>query len=141
MLIYFGYTYCPDVCPTSLSRNASALDILGPEGEEIVPVLITVDPQRDTPELLQSYVPHFHPRMVGLTGTTEQIADVARAYRVYFAKAEEEGASSDNYLIDHTSITYLMGPDGKFLQHFSHNAEPEAMAERLRKIVEAGPNA
>lgn len=135
MLIYFGFTYCPDVCPTSLTNVGEALDLLGKDGEKIVPILITVDPERDKPEDLKEYVVHFHPRMVGLTGTPEQVAKAAKAYRVYFAKALPKGAPPDEYTMDHTSITYLMGPDGKFLTHFSHGTEPAAMAERIRKFL------
>lgn len=130
MLIYFGYTYCPDVCPTSLQVMADALDLLGPKADEITPILITIDPQRDTPELLRDYVVNFHPRMVGLSGTPEQVADAAKAYRVYFAKAEQEGGT---YLMDHSSIVYLMGKDGSFLAHFGHNTPADKMAEGIRK--------
>lgn len=137
MLVYFGYTYCPDICPTSLSRNSDAMAMLGAGADRITPVLITVDPERDTVELLNSYVGHFHPRLVGLTGTDAQVADAAKAYRVYFAKVEEdESAIQDGtYLVDHTSITYLMGPDGQFLQHFNHTTGADTMAERLREIL------
>ena len=137
MLVYFGYTYCPDVCPTSLSRNSEAMAMLGASADRITPVLITVDPERDTVELLDSYVGYFHPRLVGLTGTDAQVADVAKAYRVYYTKvADDESAIEDGvYLVDHTSITYLMGPDGQFVQHFSHTTGVDAMAERLREIL------
>ncbi len=135
MLVYFGFTYCPDVCPTSLTTVAQALDLLGADGEKIAPLFITVDPERDTPEQLKEYVRHFHARMTGLTGTKEQIAAVAKAYRVYFAKVRQQGAPEDEYTMDHTSITYLMGPDGKFVAHFSHGTEPEAMAARIRRSL------
>lgn len=131
MLVYFGYTYCPDVCPTSLSRNSAAMEMLGDKAAEIVPVLITVDPERDTPEVLKDYVGFFHPRLVALTGTPEQVAAAAKAYRVYFAKVEQEGAEPGPYLMDHTSITYLMGPDGAYIRHFGHNVSAERMAEQL----------
>ncbi len=135
MLIYFGYTYCPDVCPTALGATGEALDMLGEAGDSIVPLFITVDPQRDTPAALKDYVGHFHPRMVGLTGSAKQIVDVAKAYRVYFAKVVEEGADEDAYLVDHTAITYLMGPDGGFLTHFAHGTTPETMARRIRDYL------
>jgi len=135
MLIYFGYTYCPDVCPTALTRNSDALDLMGAAADRVVPVFITVDPERDTVEHMKDYADFFHPRLVALTGTPEQVAAVAKAYRVYFAKAQEKGADADDYLMDHTSITYLMGPDGQFLSHFGHDVSPERMAERLNKIV------
>ncbi len=138
-LVYFGYTYCPDVCPTSLIRNAEALDLLGEKADAVVPILISVDPQRDTTELLKTYVPHFHPRLVGLTGSPEQVAEAAKAYRVYYARVDEEGketgADSDTYLVDHSTITYLMGPDGQFIQHFSHSMDADAMAAKLKDLL------
>lgn len=132
MLVYFGYTYCPDVCPTSLNRNAQAIDLLGERGDGIVPVLITVDPQRDTPQLLKDYVHAFHPRMVGLTGTPQQVATVAREYRVYYAKAVQD---KGEYLMDHSSLSYLVGPDGKFVQFFSHDTSPQEMADRIKALL------
>lgn len=134
MLIYFGYAYCPDVCPMSLARNAAALDLLGEKADRIQPILITVDPERDTPQVLEGYVEAFHPRLIALTGTPEQIAAAAKAYRVYYAKAQSDGAAED-YLVDHSSFTYLMGPDGKFLQFFRHEISAEQMAERLKSAL------
>jgi protein SCO1/2 len=135
MLIYFGYTYCPDVCPTALTEVGQAVDKLGKDADKVVPIFITVDPERDRPEHLKEYVSFFHSRMQGLGGSVEQIAQVAKAYRVYYAKAREKGAGDDDYLMDHTSITYLMGPDGKFLAHFSHGTSADAIAERIRKLL------
>ncbi|HJO72729.1 MAG: SCO family protein [Rhodospirillales bacterium] len=132
LLIFFGYTFCPDVCPTALTIMAEALDLLGAKADDITPVFITVDPQRDTPEQLAMYVEYFHPRLVGLTGSPEQVAKVAKAYRVYYAKAGEDGADADDYLMEHTSITYLMDRDGTFRLHFSHGTDAETMAERIR---------
>lgn len=137
MLIYFGYTFCPDVCPTSLSAMASALEIVPKEVEaKITPVFITVDPERDTGEILKSYVANFHPRMVGLTGSEEQVKDAAKKFRVYFQKADQ--GKDSPYLMDHSSIVYLMGPDGRFVTHFSHTTTPEQMAEGIVKAVKAG---
>ena len=135
MLVYFGYTFCPDVCPTSLTTMADALNILGSEADDVVPVFITVDPERDTPEHLSMYVGHFHPRLVGLTGSAEQVNAAAKVYRVYFAKAREDGADADEYLMDHTSIVYLMGPDGAFRAHFTHQTDAETMAKRIREFL------
>jgi len=136
MMIYFGYTYCPDVCPTALSDIASVLDMLGEEkAAKITPVFISVDPGRDTPEHLAEYVSFFHPRTIGLTGSEEQIKNVAREYRVYFRINEPEGSDAQDYLVDHTSIIYLVGPDGKLITHFSHGTEPQAMAERIGKLL------
>ncbi len=139
MLVYFGYTFCPDVCPTALNRNSEAMDLLGERAEKVVPILITVDPERDTVDHMKEYATFFHPRLVALTGSEEQVKAAAKAYRVYYAKVEEETADPDNYLMDHTAITFMMGPDGTFVQHFSHDATPEEMAERMRKVMaEAG---
>jgi protein SCO1/2 len=131
MLIYFGYTYCPDICPLSLQNMVAALDELSPaEAERVAPIFITVDPERDTVEQLASYVPLFDDRLIGLTGTDAEIKAAARAYRVYFAKAEVEGSA--DYLMDHSSFIYLMGPDGTYRAHFGHDATPQEIAARLR---------
>lgn len=136
LMVYFGYTYCPDVCPTSLTDMASALDILGDKkASKIQPIFISVDPGRDTPEHLAEYVTFFHPRLIGLTGTEQQIKDVAREYRVFYRIGEASPDDPQDYLVDHTSIIYLIGPDGKLVTHFSHGTTPEAMAERLGKIL------
>ena len=134
MLVYFGFTYCPDVCPTALATITEAMDRLGGAADAIVPSLITVDSERDTPEQLKMYASHFSPRLVALTGTPEQIAGVAKAYRIYYAKVPQEGAD-DAYTMDHSAITYLMGPDGAYVRHFSHAATADEMADQLREIV------
>jgi protein SCO1/2 len=126
MLVYFGYTFCPDVCPTELGAMAAALDAMGPAGDAVVPVFITVDPERDTPAQLADYVGRFHPRMVGLSGTPEQVADAARRYRVYYAKARRPDATE--YLMDHSGFVYLVGPDSRVRTLFRPDTAPEAMA-------------
>jgi protein SCO1/2 len=126
MLVYFGYSYCPDVCPTELGTMVAAVDAMGPAGEAVVPAFITVDPQRDTPEHLADYVSRFHPRMQGLTGTPEQVADAARRYRVYYAKVER--AEMTDYLMDHSSFIYLVGPDAKVRTLFRPEQTPESIA-------------
>lgn len=133
LLIFFGYTYCPDICPTELQVMSAALDQMGEKGEEVLPVFITVDPERDTPEVLKTYVENFHPRLVGLTGTPEEVAAVAKAYRVYYSKAA--GAGAGDYLMDHSSILYLMGPDGKFVKHFTYTTDAKALAEELNAAL------
>ena len=134
MLIYFGYTYCPDFCPMSLSNMTQALDLLPPEqAEQVVPILITVDPERDTVEQLAEYAPLFHPRLVALTGTPEQTKEAAKAYRVYFSKAGNVDGS--DYLMDHSTFIYLMGPDGQYLRHFSHSATPEEIAAGIAASI------
>jgi cytochrome oxidase Cu insertion factor (SCO1/SenC/PrrC family) len=135
MLIYFGYTFCPDICPTSLTVMAAALDQLPKEqAEQVVPIFITVDPARDTVEQLSAYAPLFHPRLVALTGSEDEVREAARAYRVYYHVPDEEG---DAYLVDHSSFIYLMGPDGGYRTHFGTNASPEAMAEAIGKEIAA----
>lgn len=138
MLVYFGYTFCPDVCPTTLSTMSQALALLGDESEDVVPVLITVDPERDTPEQLRMYASYFHPRLVALTGSKEQIAEAAKAYRVYYAKVQED-ESGETYLMDHSAIAYLMGRDGQYVRHFSHGTSPQDMAQGLREALAPAP--
>ncbi|MGE0849216.1 MAG: SCO family protein [Hyphomicrobiaceae bacterium] len=134
MLIYFGFTYCPDVCPTALQVMAAALDKLGPKGERITPVLISVDPERDTPAQLAQYVKSFHPRLVGLTGSPQEVEAAAKAYRVYFKKVADP-KSTAGYTMDHSSIVYVMGPDGQYRAHFTHATSPDVMAERLARLL------
>jgi protein SCO1/2 len=131
MLIYFGFTYCPDACPTALGVMDAALDKLDVAAERVVPILITVDPERDTPPVLKDYVSNFHPRMVGLTGTPEQIAKVAKAYRVFYQKAS--GATGGDYLMDHTLLIYLMDGEGKYLANFTASATPDDIAAKIRE--------
>lgn len=130
MLIYFGFTFCPDVCPTELAAMSAAIDALGEDGEKVQPVFITIDPERDTPEVMARYVTLFHPRLTGLTGSPEQIADVAKAWHVFYRKAQDEGSSAD-YTMDHSSIVFLMGPDGEYLKLFPPMTAPEKMAEAI----------
>jgi len=134
MLVYFGFTYCPDVCPSGLQVISAALDQIGSKADEITPIFISVDPERDTPEQLALYVSSFHPRLVGLTGTPEEIQNVAKAYRVYYRKVKDEKSSAD-YTVDHTSIIYLMGPNGEFIAHFTHATPVSVMAEKLEKVL------
>jgi len=134
LLVYFGYAYCPDVCPTELLIMGQAVDELGELGEEVQPLFVTVDPVRDTVEYLADYVPSFHPRLVGLTGSDEQIHAAARAYRVYYRLNEPD--EDGNYLVDHTSYIYFMDPDGDYLTHFVFGQGPEKMAEIIRKHLD-----
>jgi protein SCO1/2 len=133
-LVFFGFTYCPDVCPSALQVMAAALDKLGPQGQKITPLFITVDPERDSPAQLASYLKSFHPRLVGLTGTPAEIEAVTKAYRVYVKKVADP-KSSAGYTFDHSAIIYLMGPDGAYLAHFTHATNVDAMAERLAKLL------
>ena len=134
MMVLFGFTFCPDVCPTALQVMAAALDKIGSKAEQITPVLITVDPERDTPEQMAMYVKSFHPRLVGLTGTPAEIEAVAKAYRVYY-KRVADAKSTAGYTMDHSAIIYVMGPDGAFRTHFTYAVSVDAMAERLAKLL------
>ncbi len=131
MLVYFGFTNCPDICPTGLQTIALAMDDLGADAEKVQPILITVDPERDTPQVMKEYVQAFHERLVGLTGTPEQIAAVAKAYRVYYQKVVLKD-SSLGYSVDHSGFIYLMDGKGQYLSHFRHDATPEQMVQRIR---------
>ena len=139
-LIYFGFTYCPDVCPTSLQIMTLALEEIEADREAddgapaIQPIFITVDPERDTPAALKQYVSHFHPRLRGWTGTPAQIDDAMRAFKVYRARVEDT-SNADGYTIDHSSIFYLMGPDGAFVSHFDHAVAPEELAAALKNLI------
>lgn len=137
MLIYFGYTHCPDVCPTELASMATALDILGPQAESIVPLFITLDPQRDTPAALASYVPLFHERLVGLTGTEAEVAVVAQAYSVFYEKIE--GEETTDYTLKHTTLIYLVRPDGELAESFPNGTAPTAISDAIRRQVPSVP--
>lgn len=127
MLVYFGFTNCADVCPATLSVMAAALEALGEAASRVVPVFITVDPKRDTVDRLKEYAAHFDPRLVALTGEEAALAKVAADYRVYYKAGE--GAQ---YQVDHSSVVYLMGADGRFLAHFDATTTPEEMAAAIR---------
>ena len=117
MLVFFGYGYCPDICPTELANMAAAMDYLGPAADTVQPVFISVDPARDTPEYLAQYVAHFHPKLVGLTGTASEIQKIAKAYRVFYAKMPSED------------------PDGTHLALFRHQTDPKEMADAIAELV------
>jgi cytochrome oxidase Cu insertion factor (SCO1/SenC/PrrC family) len=131
LLLYFGYCYCPDVCPTDLMAISDAMDLLGVASGKIQPIFITVDPERDTVEHLADYVTAFHPSLIGLTGTPEQIRKLALAYKVYYAKVEAPDGS--DYAIEHTGFIYLIGRDGRYLGFFPPNTSAERLAEIIRQ--------
>ena len=135
-LIYFGYTFCPDACPTELAVMAQALDQMGPAGQKVQPIFITIDPDRDTVQQLKTYVPLFDKRLVGLTGTPQQIAAVAKAYKVYYSKADQPGVDTKSYGMNHSSFVYLMDPNGKFLTVFSSDTDSDKMAAEIRRYME-----
>ena len=131
MLIYFGFVFCPDACPTALANMTDAVELLGPAGDDVTPVFISVDPERDTVEVLKDYAEAFHPRLKALTGTMEEIQKVAKEYRMYFKKAAE--TAPGEYLVDHSSIVFLMSREGRYLTHFTHMTLPEPMAAEIKK--------
>ena len=133
-LIYFGYTFCPDVCPLDVSRNAVVTDILADAGHKVTPVFITVDPERDTPEFVSDYAANHHPDMIGLSGSIEQIKQAASQYRVFFQKRETD--DPDFYLMDHSSFTYFMMPDIGFVDFFRSDAAPEDIAKTVSCVIE-----
>lgn len=133
MLVYFGFSSCPDICPTDLQAIGLALDQLGKAGEEVQPVFITVDPERDTPQLLADYVPMFHPRLIGLSGDATSIREAASAYRVYYAKVPRTDGS--NYTVDHSGFIYLMDRGGQYLGFFPPGTPPDRMTEVIRPLL------
>lgn len=133
-LVYFGYTHCPDICPTSLLIISHALEALGKDANLVLPVFISLDPERDTPEILSQYVQNFDPRLIGLTGTPSQVKQAADAYKVYFSKVEQKD-SALGYLVDHSGYIYLMGPDGKYLAHFPYNVAEQTIISTLRTFI------
>jgi protein SCO1/2 len=130
MLVYFGYTWCPDTCPVDVLVMSQAVEMLGKVGDQVQPIFITVDPARDTVRSLADFVGHFHPRLLALTGSAAQIAAAAEAYKVYYGKGEE-GESPDDYPVDHTTNMYLMGPDGVSLDLFRHGMRPAEIAQAI----------
>ncbi len=136
LLLFFGYIYCPDICPTHLQNLTVALDRVGPLVEKLTPAFVTVDPGRDTPSAMKDYVGAFHPRLIGLTGDEKQIAGIAKAYRIHRVKVLQE--EDDDYLVSHSSSIFLMGPDGKFVTLLPHNSPPDRIADILRKYLQVG---
>jgi protein SCO1/2 len=130
-LVFFGYTFCPDVCPTELGDIALALDELGDLSLAVTPVMISIDPERDTPPVLAEYVPLFHERLVGLTGTPEQIKNVADAYRIFYRRVDDPEYSY--YLMDHTSFVYLLNPEGNVVSLMRYGTSPDEMASTIRQ--------
>lgn len=137
-LVYFGYTFCPDVCPLDTARNAEAVDILEEMGYEVTPVFISIDPARDTPEVLAEFTDHVHPRMIGLTGTPEQVAAASRAYRTFYRKQDGD---PEYYLVDHSTFTYLVLPKTGFAEFFRREDTPEAIAARVACFLDAARSA
>ena len=134
-LIYFGYTFCPDVCPMDNARNAIAVEILEEQGRMVTPVFVSIDPERDTPELLADFTDNMHPRMIGLTGSLEQTTAASQAYRTYFNHQEPD--ADGYYLVDHSTFTYLVLPEHGFVEFFRRDDSPEEMASRVACFMDA----
>jgi len=133
MAVYFGYTFCPDACPTALGNMSVALEKLGKDADKIQPLFITVDPERDTRQVMAAYLESFDRRIIGLVGTPAQTSAVAKAYRVYFKLHKEQG---DNYLVDHSAYFYIMGPDGKFVDVVEGATPGDQIADKLRRLID-----
>ena len=136
MLITFGYTYCPDICPTNLANMSYTLEILGEQADRLAPIFVTVDPKRDDVEHMADYVSHFDKRLIGLTGPQEMIDSIVDRYKVIYAIHRPEGSGENEYTVDHTASIFLMSPDGDFLVKFAHGMPPEDMAKRIAEFVQ-----
>ncbi len=133
-LIYFGYTFCPDVCPLDALRNAQAVHILDDQGINVTPVFISIDPERDTVDVVRDFTDNFHDRMIGLTGSPEQVRAASQAYKTYYSKQDSD---DEFYLVDHTTLSYLVLPEIGFQEFYRRNVTPEQMAESLACFVDA----
>jgi protein SCO1/2 len=139
MLVYFGFTYCPDICPTDLQAIGLAMDRLGADADGVQPLFITLDPERDTREHLADYVAMFHPRLIGLTGSAEQVQNAADAYRVYYRRVDFDKGDG-TYTVDHSAFVYLMDRDGKYLGFFPPGTSAEKMVEMIRPRLAGSPS-
>ncbi len=137
VLIYFGYTFCPDVCPLDNARNAEAVEILESRGKIVKPVFISVDPARDTPEVMKEFTDYLHPRMLGLTGTEEQVKAASKAYRSYYQSHKDDSGDDEFYEVDHSTFTYLTLPEYGFVEFFRRDITPQVMADRVQCFVDA----
>jgi len=137
-LLYFGFTFCPDICPAELEKIAAAVDVVEKiTKRKIQPVFITIDPERDDTETVNDYCAEFHPRLVGLTGTKDQIQKITRSYRVYYSKTND---SDEDYLIDHSIISYLVDPEGNFIKFFGKNSTENDMAMEIKRFIDQWKN-
>jgi len=127
-LIYFGYTFCPDVCPMDTARNADVIDVLAERGQSVTPVFISIDPKRDTPEVVGDFSENLHERMIGLTGSLDQVKAASRAYKTYF---KAQPADDEYYLVDHSTFSYLVLPEQGFVEFFRRDVESEEMADQI----------
>jgi protein SCO1/2 len=134
LLVFFGYTFCPNVCPTTLLEVAVALQLLGPAASELQPLFISIDPDRDTPDVMAAYTQSFDPRIVGLTGSATQIASVAKEYGAYY-DPHRTGPGPDDYVMDHSTYLYLMDPNGQFVRGFDADTPGTVIADNLREMM------
>ena len=137
-LIYFGFTYCPDICPMALNNISNLMVMMEKDSElkgKVQPIFITVDPARDDQGIMKSYLAHFHSSIIGLTGSDTEIARAAQNFKVFYSKRHQEGAEDDGYLVDHSSFIYLMDPHGYFVKHFNHLSDPGTMYSSIKEIV------
>lgn len=137
-LLYFGYTFCPDVCPADNARNAEAVDILEERGYDVQPAFISIDPARDTPEVVKDFAANLHPKMIGLTGSEEQVKAASLAYKTYFRKQED--GDPDFYLVDHSTFTYLVLPGSGFVDFFKRDETADGMADRVACFLDKAPS-
>ncbi|MGI9387885.1 MAG: SCO family protein [Methyloligellaceae bacterium] len=135
-LVFFGFTHCPDVCPASLQVTSEAMGQLGPLADKVSPLFVSVDPVRDTPDVLKTYLANFDSRITGLTGSETQVQDIAKTYRVYVSKGEPD--ADGYYSVDHSTYMYFMGPNGKYVAHFPYGLEGAALADRMRSLLKRG---
>ncbi len=138
LLVYFGYSMCPEICPTGLRTIGVALDLVGEAAAKVQPIFISIDPDRDRPDVLKRYVSRFHPRLIGLTGSENQVREAARGYHIYRGKVVLPDTPKEEYLVTHTPTTFLMGPDGNFVTLFPHDTDAEVMAKVLRRYLSGG---
>jgi len=134
-LISFGYTFCPDICPTTLAEMSLVMDKLGERSARLQPIFVTVDPERDTPEVLRRYTEFFHPAIIGLTGSPELVRRAAEHFKVRYEKYRQPGAEPGKYSVDHSAGMYLLGPDGRFLVKFAYAMPPQEIAERITALM------
>lgn len=132
-ILYFGYTFCPDICPFDAARNADAVDVLAKSGYDVTPVFISIDPDRDTPDVVSEFAQAIHPNMIGLTGSPEQIKAASTAYRTYYKKNDAE---DDYYLVDHSTMSYLVLPEHGFVEFFRRDTSAEQMAKTTACFIE-----
>jgi len=134
-LVFFGFTFCPDVCPTALVNISATLDDLGDDAAHFQTLFVSIDPERDTPDVMAEYLSNFHPSFVGLTGSAAQIKDLAHVYRAYYARGASADTDDADYTMDHSSIIYLLDCEGRYIKHFDHNTSVETLTRTLSEMI------